>query len=214
MTVILANRALSVLIIAVTLLVYIFAVQNGVDVKHNARENSNPVLVWWTPFIENTNLIEKKCEEGSCMITDDRQYVDSYGNAVMFYGSNIDVTDFPRSRKSNNFYSLLHEESPKNKPLLCHSAMISLFNFTSTYRQLSNEPITLQYLATLSEVVATQKFVSTKIKTSTLRETMSPVIYIQSDCDTPSNRDEFVKELGKYIQVSFFCLSFWPYSYS
>lgn len=30
---------------------------------------------------------------------------------------------------------------------------------------------------------------------------IAPLLYIQSDCDTPLSRDYFVRELGKYIKI-------------
>lgn len=44
--------------------------------------------------------------------------------------------------------------------------------------------------------------VDTKTK-SALRKTenLAPVLYIQSDCGAPSDRDEFVKLLKKHIQI-------------
>jgi hypothetical protein len=43
-------------------------------------------------------------------------------------------------------------------------------------------------------------FVSTSIKNE-LRKTLAPVVFVQSDCDTPSERDTYVAELMKYIPV-------------
>lgn len=34
-----------------------------------------------------------------------------------------------------------------------------------------------------------------------LRHTLAPVVYVQSDCDPPSDRDSYVRELMKHIQV-------------
>lgn len=38
-------------------------------------------------------------------------------------------------------------------------------------------------------------------KKNKLRKTLAPVVYVQSDCDPPSDRDVYVWELMKYIQV-------------
>lgn len=32
-------------------------------------------------------------------------------------------------------------------------------------------------------------------------DTIAPVLYIQSDCDTPIGRDYLVKKLSKYIRI-------------
>lgn len=43
-------------------------------------------------------------------------------------------------------------------------------------------------------------YVPVDIKNKYLDE-IAPVLYIQSDCDTPLSRDYIVRELGKFIQI-------------
>lgn len=45
-------------------------------------------------------------------------------------------------------------------------------------------------------------FVPVALKnTIQVEEGLSPVVYVQSSCDAPSERDLYVKELGKYINI-------------
>ena len=59
--------------------------------------------------------------------------------------------DLPLPR-SNEDWALVHEESPKNNPLLSQTSVISLFNHTATFRTESDLPLTLQYLESLGNV--------------------------------------------------------------
>lgn len=45
-------------------------------------------------------------------------------------------------------------------------------------------------------------YIHTKEKTALMHmQNLAPVLYIQSDCDTASNRDRYVLELMKYIRI-------------
>lgn len=46
----------------------------------------------------------------------------------------------------------------------------------------------------------TQYYLPVEEKNKLLKD-IAPVLYIQSDCDTPNKRDSYVKELMKYIQI-------------
>lgn len=51
-------------------------------------------------------------------------------------------------------------------------------------------------------VSARKYFVPTKRKTELMyMKNLAPLLYIQSDCDTASNRDIYVAELMKYIEI-------------
>lgn len=53
----------------------------------------------------------------------------------MFYGTDFSKTDLPLPRGEHHEWALFHEESPKNNYILCHEDALSLFNHTSTFRQ-------------------------------------------------------------------------------
>lgn len=177
------------------------AVQNGVVSAR--RENSNPTLVWWTPFIGNYSAT-KDCQDVSCFITENKDATnerEGASTAVLFYGSDFRTENIPANRRGKQIWALLHEESPKNNPILCHQDNLEMFNFSSTFSRHSDEPLTLQYLKSLEEITSLNEFVYTKEKNSEIDQGLAPLLYIQSDCDTPSQRDTFVEELSKYIKV-------------
>lgn len=168
------------------------------------RENSNVKLLWWTPFTES--LGEKKhCGEDVCFITEDKTIMensDEKVDGILFYGSDFDPSNLPHIRRKGQWWALLHEESPKNQPLFSHLSLLGLFNFTSTFKQQSNVPLTLQYFESIRSLTDLKEFVSLDDKKVFSSKGLAPIVYIQSDCDTPAQRDAFIKDLSAYIKVS------------
>lgn len=87
-----------------------------------------------------------------------------------------------------------------NNYVLSHGPGIRLFNYTATFRRESDYPLTLQWLPSL-EYLLEPVAVSLEEKNRLRREGLAPVLYMQSHCDVPSDRDRYVKELMKYIKV-------------
>ncbi|XP_023227267.1 alpha-(1,3)-fucosyltransferase 10-like [Centruroides sculpturatus] len=77
---------------------------------------------------------------------------------------------------------------------------MELFNHTATFKPESDFPLTLQYLDSLKSLTDHKYFKSTSQKDKELKM-LSPVVHVQSDCNTPSERDAYVKELMKYIKI-------------
>lgn len=123
----------------------------------------------------------------------------------LFYGSSIEIDDFPLPRKRGDNWILFHEESPKNIPFIMFQPAISLFNYTATFSRHSNFPLTLHYLNNLEEITS-RKYLKSIAKKNQLQrdETLAPVLYLQSICSTFSYRDEYVRELGKFIPIDSF----------
>ncbi|XP_077276370.1 alpha-(1,3)-fucosyltransferase 10 isoform X1 [Temnothorax americanus] len=169
-----------------------------------------PVVLWWTPFGSRNRV--KTCGDARCYFTHDRAFESNVRlKSILFYGSNLRVRDLPSWRNSAISWGLLHEESPRNNPVLVHEEALNLFNYSSTFSRFSNVPLTLLDLPGLEELVGKGKtqldekksyYMSTKEKSALMRaEDLAPVLYIQSDCDTASDRDRYVIELMKHIRV-------------
>lgn len=75
-----------------------------------------------------------------------------------------------------------------------------MFNYTATFRRESDLPLTLQYLSSLQSLTSKKYFTETSDKFS-VHKKLSPVVYVQSDCNTPSERDSYVEELSKHIPI-------------
>ncbi|KAK3863825.1 hypothetical protein Pcinc_030440 [Petrolisthes cinctipes] len=161
------------------------------------------VILWWTKFTQ-TPGINRECGEGSCYFTElrDAYLTHPRTKAVLFYGSDFSVEDLPLPRKAGQWWGLLHEESPKNNPLFDHRQVVELFNLTGTFRRTSDFPLTLLNLKSLEALTSAAEFVPTWKKDYWQTEdNLAPVVYVSSNCDTPSERDDYVRELSRYIRV-------------
>ncbi|XP_071549348.1 alpha-(1,3)-fucosyltransferase 10 [Panulirus ornatus] len=173
----------------------------GAGCSHGEVEGSSVVL-WWTPF---TGILgqSRTCDLGTCYFTEDRDFLrNHWTKAVLFYGSDFNVEDLPLPRGRHHWWGLLHEESPKNQPLFDHQFVLQLFNLTATFRRGSSFPLTLQHLESLEALTSRGEFIATHDKNRLMKnESLAPIVYVQSNCDTLSERDKFVEELSKYIKI-------------
>ncbi|XP_055387261.1 alpha-(1,3)-fucosyltransferase B isoform X2 [Condylostylus longicornis] len=142
-----------------------------------------------------------ECGFASCRFTVDRSLLNNENTkAIAFYGSNLSVTDLPLPRSKDHLWALYHEESPKNVPFLYSKNIFKHFNITSTFSRYSSMPLTVQYLNNYDSL-RTRKYLVPIGEKSKLRNKLAPVVFLQSICDTMSGRNEYVKELMKYIDV-------------
>ncbi|XP_078317391.1 GDP-fucose protein O-fucosyltransferase 3-like isoform X1 [Crassostrea virginica] len=172
----------------------------------------HPIILWWTTYggKSDENIT---CGEVQCRVSVDRS-LKSHNDtqAIIFYGTSLELADLPLPRNPRHIWALKHEESPKNNDFMfSHEEIVSLFNYTSTFKRQSDYPLPTQYLPNLDYLlVSTMPFVHVDsifvvdVKTkSRLRksENLAPVLYVQSDCGASSDRDEFVKLLQEFIPV-------------
>ncbi|XP_069697948.1 alpha-(1,3)-fucosyltransferase 10 isoform X2 [Periplaneta americana] len=172
--------------------------------------NETPYMreeVFYHQFSENESLPGQKgavrdCGNVKCFFTEDRRFnTHNLTKALIFYGSKFDLIDLPLPRNGLTYdWALLHEESPKNTPVLSHLESLELFNITATFSRHSHFPLTLQYLKSLDALTDMTYFVPIERKEQLLLE-IAPVIYVHSDCDTPLERDAYATELMKYIPI-------------
>lgn len=121
---------------------------------------------------------------------------------LLWYGSDFNAKDLPLPRKPQHEWGLLHEESPKNNYLLTKPEVISLFNHTATFKRESDFPLTFQYVEDLPWLESKTYWVETKKKNKyKIDEDLAPVVYVQSDCNVPSDRDSYVTALIKEMKV-------------
>ncbi|CAJ0940636.1 unnamed protein product [Ranitomeya imitator] len=159
-----------------------------------------PVMLWWSPLTGETGRLGQ-CGGETCFFTINRTYLRNPSTkAILFYGTDFSIDSLPLPRKPYHEWALFHEESPKNNYKLFHPPTITLFNHTATFSRHSHLPLTSQYLEDLRTLTSLEYFVSLQ-KKNILRKELAPVVYVQSDCDPPSDRDTYVQELMKYISV-------------
>ena len=159
-----------------------------------------PVMIWWTPFTGDDGL--QQCGDHQCFVTNDRRYrAHPSVRTFFFYGTDFQPYDVPVPREEGEDWALLHEESLKNNAHFCHAETIKHFNHTSTFRQQSDLPLTTQYLESLEMITDPTFLLSLETKNGLVEAGLAPVAYVQSSCDTPSMRDDWVEELMKHIAV-------------
>lgn len=161
---------------------------------------THPIVLWWTGFTAEPGRY-RKCGEYQCFFTIDRHYYHHpKTKAFAFYGTDFNSKDVPMPRKPDHDWALLHEESPKNNYLFSYLEALELFNHTSTFSRYSDLPLLTQFLDSIPWLESKKYLVPTREKNQLLGE-LAPILYVQSDCGTPANRDEYVKMLMQEIKV-------------
>ncbi|CAK1547360.1 unnamed protein product [Leptosia nina] len=189
------KKFLKVLIVLCVLLVLWFW-----DRSDKVQEHLLPVILWWTNGFPGTQEIRYCPEDITCRVRSDKFAMQNNIDAYLFYASNINFNELPLPRNAKKvIWGLYHEESPRNVEELSHEQTLSLFNFSSTFSRYSDVPFPLQYLDSIEDVTSKRYFVPTDVKNSHLN--MSPILYLQTDCETATERDAYAKELMKYINI-------------
>uniref|UniRef100_A0A672KXT5 GDP-fucose protein O-fucosyltransferase n=2 Tax=Sinocyclocheilus grahami TaxID=75366 RepID=A0A672KXT5_SINGR len=166
--------------------------------------NKLPILLWWSSnlfphFPGDTERVD--CAHSSCLVTSNRK-VQLYRRtaSIIFYGTDFRAYEAPLPRLAHQTWALFHEESPMNNFLLSHSVGIRLFNYTATFRRESDYPLTLQWLPSLDYLLKAPA-VPLQEKNRWRQAGLAPVLYMQSHCDVPSDRDRYVQELMTFIEI-------------
>ncbi|XP_049884539.1 alpha-(1,3)-fucosyltransferase B-like [Pectinophora gossypiella] len=169
-------------------------------------EPSNPSIVWRTDawwLSEDPQDREIVCYVGDIKVRCDvfsEQYEPPVADAYLFYGATINFSNLPLHRNRRTLWGLMHDEWPKRAPELVLEKALNLFNYSSTFSRYSDIPIPLTWVESIESIMSPQYFVNTSTKNALLSQ-IAPVIYIQSNCDTYTERDDYVTELMKYIKV-------------
>ncbi|XP_055972794.1 alpha-(1,3)-fucosyltransferase 10 [Sorex fumeus] len=169
--------------------------------KRSRSEAENyPIMLWWSPLTGETGRLGQ-CGGDTCFFTINKSYLyHPKTKAFLFYGTDFNIESLPLPRKAHHDWALFHEESPKNNYKLFHKPVITLFNYTATFSRHSHLPLTTQYLESI-EVLKSLRYLVPLPSKNNLRKKLAPLVYVQSDCDPPSDRDSYVRELMAYIEV-------------
>ncbi|CAG5135651.1 unnamed protein product [Candidula unifasciata] len=168
----------------------------------DATNVTDPIILWWTEFTGEPGK-SRSCGNDRCFFTNNRNFRNhKHMKVFVFYGTDFSQKDLPLPRRQHHEWALFHEESPKNNFLLCHEDALSL-TACCILRRESDFPITTQHLLSLEWLQQSTYTKSTSQKNRQVvhAEGLAPVVYVQSDCNPPSDRDEFVKQLMKFIPV-------------
>ncbi|KAJ8728324.1 hypothetical protein PYW08_016709 [Mythimna loreyi] len=160
-----------------------------------------PVILWWTMEFPGISSIKHCSNDVTCYVYSDTKQQQYYNiGAYLFYASSIDFKHLPLPRQPNDIWGLFHEESPRNVEEFLHEKALSMFNFSSTFSRFSNVPFPLQHLRSYADITSRKYFVETAKKNDFLND-IAPIMYLQSDCETSTERDAYVEELMKYTKV-------------
>nr|XP_006004976.1 PREDICTED: alpha-(1,3)-fucosyltransferase 11 isoform X2 [Latimeria chalumnae] len=172
--------------------------------NNDTRSNKQlPILLWWSEnlfphFPGETERID--CHKSSCLVTKNKKVkLHKRTKSILFYGTDFRAYEAPLPRLLHQTWALFHEESPMNNYILSHWPGIRLFNYTATFRRESDYPLSLQWLPNMDYLL--NPAVSLEEKTRLRKQGFAPVLYMQSHCDVPSDRDRYVQELMKYIKI-------------
>jgi len=113
----------------------------------------------------------------------------------------VKTGDFPLPRSKHQVWALLHEESPRNAPFVSNVEFLRHFHFTSTFSRFSNFPLTTQYLPSGQALTSKDYYVPFAGKSKYAYRPSPSVVFLQSDCDTMSGREDYVKELMKHLSI-------------
>ncbi|XP_026843386.1 alpha-(1,3)-fucosyltransferase B-like [Drosophila persimilis] len=167
-------------------------------------ESSAPIeLLWWTRHMPWVYDELRRCGVFECRVTNKRKRLAS-ARAVLFYGTFLETGDFPLPRSLQHSWALLHEESPKNVAYAPFDDFLQHFNFTSTFSRYSDLPLTTQWLPSAHDLISMDYTMSFDFKSSNLNVASPSVVFLNSDCDTMSGREHYMKELMRHINVDSF----------
>ncbi|KAH8248844.1 hypothetical protein KR032_003678 [Drosophila birchii] len=166
---------------------------------NTTSKHRDPIqLLWWSRSMSFKYDEVRQCGDDTCRISNQRNRL-SMARGVLFYGSDMKTNDFPLPRGEQQIWALLHEESPRNVLFVPHLGFLRHFNFTSTFSRYSNMPLTTQYLPSGQSLTSLEYTIPYDEKSKS-----ALIVFLQSDCDTMSGREDYVKELMKYMQVDSF----------
>ncbi|XP_054155619.1 alpha-(1,3)-fucosyltransferase C-like [Oppia nitens] len=165
---------------------------------------------WWSQFDETTD--DKELAFGvptttttppplsQCMVTSDRSYL-SVADAVVFHWRDINIDDMPPVRHGHQLWILYNMEAPTHTNNIFSldsdgggSSGELAFNWTVTYRQDSDVYVPYGQLVKRLKPIAVLPEVNFIGKTRT-------IAWFVSNCETPGHREQYVKQLSKYIDV-------------
>lgn len=168
----------------------------------SCKTDEMPVIVRWDRLCSEPDQRPKiiTCGDIKCNVSvfPQRVPLDSLG-AYLFHLLSIDFSDLPLPRCPNHvLWSAILPESPKDM-LFLHETVLKLFNYSSTFSRYSDVPL-YRHLPNLDNITNTKYFVKTS-KKNTFLEEIAPIMFLQTNCGSLSNREVYVEKLMKFQKV-------------
>ncbi len=163
------------------------------------------------------------CEVTNCITTADRNLLNQ-SDALIFHGFQVNETDLPQHRSAHQrFIFFMYETIPMNDRNQCAESCLPsnqlkqhYFNWTMTHRRDSDVYVAEQYGAIipkhsklpiqlpaelLPNSIPLDPAVLLKRAHKKIAQKNNTVAWFVSHCSTHSRREDYVKELAKFIQV-------------
>ena len=159
-------------------------------------------------------FIDAQCPTSTCYVTDNRTLFNQ-SDVVIFSIQNLNLLDLPTHRFPHQRFVFYEMESPANtdsKPLLLERTRFGFFNWTMTYRLDSDIVHRDSYGVTIPRRRKLPSMYPNPRHSgypSIGRKDLSPYIsgkkklaaWFVSNCVTSSRREDYVKELSRYVPV-------------
>ncbi len=171
-------------------------------------ENAKVILTWnsfYTMTTFGASGFGKKafqnCSVTNCFFTNNRKYL-ARSSAILIHVAQI--RQLPVRRDPKQLYVYFLRESPAYP--IGQKGLKYKWNLTMTYRLDSDIPVPVQeiYKSNKAQVSSMKAQVSPYKLKFPFAERTRDVAWVVSHCDTKSNRERYVRELKRYIDVDIF----------
>lgn len=196
--------ALFIIILTILILFYKYKdVTNTSDVQILQTPKRNKTILYWNDYFSIKDYFGNGFEPfencDACYITRDRNYlpIEEF-DAIIFHGGDAELYTYgkPSKRNPKQRYVFYTMETPLNK-LCIGNYSNDFFNWTMTYWKKSDvvEPYGEYVRERTNYELPNEDFVEKKTKMAA---------WLVSNCKTNNKREEYVKELQKYIDVDIY----------
>ncbi|XP_059154473.1 alpha-(1,3)-fucosyltransferase fut-1-like [Physella acuta] len=174
--------------------------------SENQRVSDRKIILWWQtkkkqPLMQGLNTL-RGCPEFPCVITTNRNYTED--SSVMIVNVQFVDKEKPPKRRPDQVLVFYQVESSNIHTFWHHGDIISkdqswnsAFNWTMSFRTDSDVPVSYG-------LVRKRLYPIVKDYESILRNKTGIVAWMSSNCKSDSKRENYVKELQKYIPVDVF----------
>ncbi|XP_057368448.1 alpha-(1,3)-fucosyltransferase C-like [Daphnia carinata] len=204
------------------------AVENHIQITaNNHQETFKPLkmILYWNSFFTSKDytfgfgqqpFINAKCPTTGCVTTDDRNLF-NVSDVVIFSIQQLNLSDLPAHRFPHQRFVFYEMESPSTTdpiPLLNNRTRFGFFNLTMTYRLDSDVVNRDAYGMVVPKGSLSSAYPKSRSNgTTSLNGNYSPVningkkklaAWFVSNCVTTSRREDYVRELVKYVPVDIY----------
>ncbi|KAG8195153.1 hypothetical protein JTE90_023330 [Oedothorax gibbosus] len=177
------------------------------DLKTFVPAQEVKIILMWTKWNHLWNTINYyslqngrkqfvDCPNSNCVVTNRRKYL-SKASAVVFHLLDTKYEDLPPERNHRQRWIVYNMEPPwlitRHHPSDLYR-FDNLFNWTMGYREDSDIPARYGF-------TTKSRYPQSRYYDGVFKNKKRNVVWLASDCGTDSRREDYVKELQKYIDV-------------